>query len=84
MITPKQNERSEDRRRRDERIAAEPKIPLPEPLAVISPHPLEDFLGREHDDDWDRQMKIDAEAGRLDALVHQAMVDLRDGRCTDL
>jgi hypothetical protein len=31
-------------------------------------------------DDWDRQMKADAEAGRLDRLAKQALDDHRAGR----
>lgn len=33
---------------------------------------------------WDGQIKRDAGAGRLDALGEQALVDLRQERCTDL
>jgi len=35
------------------------------------------------DDAWDRQMKADAEAGRLDQLAEQALRDLDAGRCTE-
>jgi hypothetical protein len=34
-------------------------------------------------DAWDRQLEEDAAAGRLDALAAEALMDLREGRCTD-
>ncbi len=33
---------------------------------------------------WDQQMDEDAKSGRLDALAHEAIEDLKNGRCTDL
>jgi hypothetical protein len=33
---------------------------------------------------WDRQIKEDVAAGRLDALADEALNDLRQDRCTDL
>lgn len=33
---------------------------------------------------WDKQLEGDVESGRLDSLANEALVDLRDGRCTDL
>jgi hypothetical protein len=33
---------------------------------------------------WDRKLKADVEAGRLDALAEEALADLREGRCTEL
>lgn len=33
---------------------------------------------------WDRQFESDIAAGRLEQLAHEALKDLRDGRCTDL
>lgn len=35
-------------------------------------------------DAWDRQMEADVNAGRLDALIDEALEDLRAGRATDL
>jgi len=35
-------------------------------------------------DQWDRQIKEDVKAGRLDEMAEQALRDLREGRCTDL
>jgi hypothetical protein len=47
--------------------------------------PEEDNPSEKPDDDnWDRQMKADAEAGRLNALMTEALDDLRDGRCSNL
>ena len=36
------------------------------------------------DDDWDRQMKADAAAGKFDAMHAQALEDLKAGRCLPL
>jgi len=33
---------------------------------------------------WDRQLDRDVAEGRLDALAHEALLDRRQGRCTDL
>ena len=33
---------------------------------------------------WDRQFEADVDAGRLDKLADEALLDLREGRCTDL
>lgn len=33
---------------------------------------------------WDKQLEADAAAGRLDALAEEALLDLREGRCTEL
>jgi hypothetical protein len=33
---------------------------------------------------WDRQLEIDVTAGRLDKLADEALLDLREGHCTDL
>jgi hypothetical protein len=36
------------------------------------------------DDDWDRQIKADAVAGRLDRLGAEARADVADGLCRPL
>ena len=36
------------------------------------------------DDEWDRQMKADAAAGKFDRMNQEALEDLRAGRCTPL
>ena len=33
---------------------------------------------------WDDQFEEDVQAGRLDSLADEALVDLREGRTTDL
>ena len=33
---------------------------------------------------WDKQLKADVTAGRLDQLAEEALADLHQGRCTDL
>ena len=33
---------------------------------------------------WDRQLEADVAAGHLDKLADEALLDLREGRCTDL
>lgn len=33
--------------------------------------------------EWDRQIEVDAAAGRLNWLIDEARDDLRKGRCTD-
>lgn len=33
---------------------------------------------------WDRQFERDVAEGRLDALADEALLDSREGRCTDL
>ena len=33
---------------------------------------------------WDKQFEDDVAAGRLDALAEEALLDLLEGRCTDL
>ncbi|MEM8739597.1 MAG: hypothetical protein AAGG38_14135 [Planctomycetota bacterium] len=35
------------------------------------------------DDDWDRRMREDSQAGKLDHLVDQALRDHREGRTTE-
>lgn len=34
-------------------------------------------------EEWDRQLEADVAAGRLDWLVEEARLDLREGRCTE-
>lgn len=35
-------------------------------------------------DEWDKQIEEDVKAGRLDALMQQALDDYKRGLCTDL
>ena len=56
----------------------------------ISQLPIEDinkfsqWLEEFKADLWDKQIEEDILAGRLDALGEEALLDLREGRCTDL
>lgn len=56
----------------------------------ISQLPIEDinkfsqWLDEFKADLWDKQIEEDILAGRLDALGEEALLDLREGRCTDL
>ena len=47
-----------------------------------------EFLTRlsevDFDDEWDRQMEADAQAGRLDPLWQQALEDIKAGRTKPL
>lgn len=36
------------------------------------------------DDDWDKQMAQDVEAGRLDAIIQRAETDMAKGRSREL
>jgi len=35
-------------------------------------------------DQWDKQIEADSKAGRLDAMINQALEDYNAGRATDL
>ena len=35
-------------------------------------------------DVWDKQFELDVAEGRLDALANEALLDVQQGRCTDL
>ena len=35
-------------------------------------------------DIWDKQFELDVAEGRLDALANEALLDVQQGRCTDL
>jgi hypothetical protein len=55
------------------------KLSLEERAALLS-----ELLGYDEDDDWDRQMKAEAEAGKFDAMHARAIEDLKAGHCTPL
>ncbi len=63
---------------------------LPEIKAAIeklSPRDYAELMAMLHpsvDDDWDRQIKADAAAGRLDHLVDEARADIAAGRSRPL
>ena len=54
------------------------KLSLEERAALMS-----ELMGFE-DDDWDRQMKADAAAGKFDAMNRESIEHLKAGRCTPL
>jgi hypothetical protein len=47
-------------------------------------HKLADWLAEYRADLWDKQIAEDAEAGRLDEVVAQALADLKAGRTKPL
>lgn len=61
---------------------------LRQAVADLPPDQLERFSvwfdryrqGQREDDDWDRQMKADAKAGKLDDLIQEAEEDIAAGR----
>jgi len=56
-------------------------------IEKLSPGEYAELLAMLHppvDDDWDRQIKADVAAGRLDRLVEEARADLAAGRCRPL
>lgn len=62
---------------------------ITEHLQVIDDEALESVLHLleripPQDDDWDRQMRADFEAGKLDSLIEAAREDYRAGRTTEL
>lgn len=59
--------------------AAIEKLSLEERAALMF-----ELLGYDEDDDWDRQMKADAAAGKFDEMHARAVKDLQSGRCTPL
>ena len=54
------------------------KLSLEERATLMS-----ELMGFE-DDDWDRQMKADAAAGKFDEMHAKAVEDLQAGRCPSL
>lgn len=56
------------------------KLTLEERVALM----IELRGGSGEDDEWDRQMKADAAAGKFDEMNRQAVEDLRAGRCRPL
>lgn len=58
-------------------------------IATLSPDQraeLEDWLvqSQQEDDDWDRQMRADVKAGRLDTLLEQVDREIDQGKTRDL
>lgn len=55
------------------------KLSLEERAALMS-----ELLGYDEDDDWDRQMKADAAAGKFDEMNRRTIEELKAGRCIPL
>ena len=56
-------------------------------IEKLSPREYAELMAMLHppvDDHWDRQIKADVAAGRLDRLVEDARADLAAGRCRPL
>ena len=56
-------------------------------IRQLSPEELVEFRAwfSEFDADaWDRQIEVDAKAGRLDKFADEALRDVQEGRCTEL
>lgn len=56
-------------------------------IEKLSPRDYAELMAMLHqpvDDDWDRQIKADATAGRLDHLVEEARADIAAGRSLPL
>ncbi|MFZ4732288.1 MAG: hypothetical protein ACOYK7_07080 [Pirellulales bacterium] len=53
-------------------------------IEKLSPRDYAELMAMLHppvDDDWDRQMKADAAAGRLDRLIEEARAAIAAGQC---
>ncbi len=60
---------------------------IKEAIAKLSPEDLAALRAWFADFDnerWDRQFEEDVAAGRLDGLAEEALIEWRQGRCTDL
>ena len=56
-------------------------------IEKLSPGDYAELMAMLHppvDDDWDRQIKADVAAGRLNRLVEEARADLAAGHCRPL
>jgi hypothetical protein len=56
-------------------------------IEKLSPRDYAELMAMLHppvDDDWDRQLKADVAAGRLDRLVEEARADIAAGRSRSL
>ena len=60
---------------------------IKEDIAKLSPQEYCELMAELHpypDDEWDKQMKADAAAGKFDEMSRQAQKDLKAGRCEPL
>ena len=55
------------------------QLSLEERAALMS-----ELLGFNEDDEWDKQMKADAAAGKFDAMHARSVAELKAGRCIPL
>jgi hypothetical protein len=56
-------------------------------VARLAPSDYEKFrqwLSAYDNQQWDRKLDEDSQAGRLDAMAKEALDDLKRGNCTDL
>ena len=60
---------------------------IKEAIAKLSPREYCELMAELHpwpDDEWDKQMKADAAAGKFDAMNRRAEEDFKAGRCDPL
>ena len=60
---------------------------IKEAIAKLSPEEYCELMAALHpteDDEWDKQMKADAAAGKFDAMNALSLADFRAGRCEPL
>jgi hypothetical protein len=55
-----------------------------EKLSIEERAELNRLLYGWEDDEWDKQMAADVEAGRLDDVIRRAEADMNAGRCREL
>jgi hypothetical protein len=53
-------------------------------LAPADLHKLADWIAEYRDELWDRQIKADAEAGKLDRFIAEAKAEVAAGKLRDL
>lgn len=62
-------------------------VEIKEAIARLSPREYCELMAElfpQADDDWDKQMKADAEAGKFDEMNRRAEADFKAGRCEPL
>jgi hypothetical protein len=60
---------------------------IKEAIAKLSPQEYCELMAELHpypDDEWDKQMKTDAEGGKFDEMNRRAEADFKAGRCEPL
>ena len=56
---------------------------LKDVVVRLSDKEFEELVGA-REQAWDRQIEVDAEAGKLDQLAEEALRDYREGKCIQL